>query len=343
MVSRQKNWPHTLSASSTHDTKRSEDVRAMINVLSEIPSRWGKALKRWNAFNAPHKSTSKREHEIPDRGEEYMLYQTLLGSWPLKNQENYVQRVQEFYSKALREAKIHSSWLKPNERYEKAALEFARKILDEKSAPGFLADFKNFHASLLTAGLYNALAQTLLKITSPGVPDFYQGTEMWNFSLVDPDNRRPVDYEILQKELDDLPDRGADLWKSIDDGRIKLYLIKKCLDLRSRRPQLFQEGAYIPLVPEGERRRNVVPFARHRDGEAVIVLAGRFFLDFEEKEGAGVGALDWKDTHVPLPSSLQNQKWRDVLDGRVIYCADRLNVSEALSGRPCTILERVGR
>jgi len=350
MVQRQKQWPHSLSASSTHDTKRSEDVRARINVLSEIPSAWGKTVRKWHALNLPHKTTLNKR-QIPDKNEEYLLYQTLIGSWPIRDQDRdgYAKRIQDFFLKALRESKTNSSWVKPNTDYEKAALAFAVKILDPQSASSFLADFENFQSTILQAGLFNALSQTLLKIASPGVPDIYQGTEMWDFSLVDPDNRRPVDYSRYQKELGLLQGAAAskppaeflgELLQNLNDGRMKLFLVHRALALRNRMSALFRNGSYLPLSPEGDRRRNLIAFARRRGEEAVVVLAGRFFLDFENTSAKGK-ALAWGNTSVELPPFMEGWAWRNVFTNQMIEGRRQLIMTEDLSLLPFALLERV--
>jgi (1->4)-alpha-D-glucan 1-alpha-D-glucosylmutase len=194
---RQVHWPWALSATSTHDTKRSEDVRARLNVLSEMPVEWQTSLSRWNTLNRRHR-IELDDTAAPDRNDEYFLYQTLLGAWPLGEPgpaewADFLNRIQTYMQKAIREAKVHTSWVNPNPEYEGAVEQFVARLLDEKNQR-FLNDFRSFQRRISYFGLLNSLAQTLLKIASPGVPDFYQGTELWDFSLVDPDNRRPLDY-----------------------------------------------------------------------------------------------------------------------------------------------------
>lgn len=337
MAERRERWPHSFSASTTHDTKRSEDVRARINVLSEIPTGWSKAVRYWHKLNLPHKILGNHELEVPDNNEEYLLYQTLLGSWPLHDRDrgDYLERIQEFMLKAVREAKIHTSWLKPNEVYEKAVIDFVRKILDSRAAPVFLRDFEKFNASILRAGLYNGLSQALLKMMSPGVPDFYQGTESWNFSLVDPDNRRAVDYEQLQSELASLRDNSfGELLRKVEDGRVKLFVTQRALDLRKRRALLFKGGAYVPLVVEGERGKNIIAFARQQDNEAAMIVAGRFFMDFGEKD------LNWSKTMVLLPPLMKGWRWKNTLTGQTFKSGNRLDLKDALKTHPCALFER---
>src|SRR5215217_6141787 len=234
LATRRQNWPSALSATSTHDTKRSEDVRARISVLSEMPVAWRLGLGRWSRLNKRH-HTTVNAHAAPDRNEEYLLYQTLIGAWPFdafqgNPGEEFVERICEYMIKALREAKRHSSWLNPNPAWEEAVGNFVRQVLHPVRAARFLEEFRPFAARVAQCGIWNSLAQTLIKITAPGVPDFYQGTEVWDLSLVDPDNRRPVDYAHRRSLLERLPcrdDAGAppieDLVSSRADGRIKLH------------------------------------------------------------------------------------------------------------------------
>jgi (1->4)-alpha-D-glucan 1-alpha-D-glucosylmutase len=203
---RQRLWPHALSATSTHDTKRSEDVRARLNILSELPRQWQKCLSRWKRRNKRHR-VALESLDAPDRNDEYLLYQTLIGAWPLGPPPipaDFVARMQQYMAKAIREAKVHSSWINPNPAYDEAVCQFVARILDEKISRRFLNEFRAFQALVSHLGLFNSLSQTLLKIASPGVADFYQGTELWDFSLVDPDNRRPVDYTPRQRLLKEL-------------------------------------------------------------------------------------------------------------------------------------------
>jgi (1->4)-alpha-D-glucan 1-alpha-D-glucosylmutase len=350
-------WPHAMLASSTHDTKRSEDARARINALSEIPTRWYRAVRRWQDMNRDLK-TAIEDMAAPDANEEYLLYQTLLGAWPLDGAggppQSFVQRIQEYMIKALREAKIHSSWLNPDEEYEQAASDFISKILTPEGA--FAKDFAEFQAPIARAGMFNSLSQTLLKIAAPGVPDFYQGTEIWDFSLVDPDNRRPVDYEHRKRLLDSLQDKGSgdraslagDLLRSSQDGRIKMFVTTVALNYRQNNRDLFERGEYLPLQPAGERERHVVSFARKIDGKAAIVIATRFFIRL--MSGLPIGREAWGDTAILTGDELAGC-YRDVFTGRSVRSRKRpdsnedgaieLPVAEALAHLPVALLERV--
>jgi (1->4)-alpha-D-glucan 1-alpha-D-glucosylmutase len=353
-------WPHAMLASSTHDAKRSEDARARINTLSEIPARWYRAARRWQNMNSGLKTVIE-DHAAPDANEEYLLYQTLLGAWPLdaadEPPQSFVQRIQAYMVKALREAKIHSSWLNPDEEYEQAARDFISKILLPEGA--FAKDFAEFQAPIARAGMFNSLSQTLLKITAPGVPDFYQGTETWDFSLVDPDNRRPVDYEHRKRLLDSLRDKEAgdrtsladDLMRSAPDGRIKMFVTTGALHYRQNNRDLFERGEYLQLQPAGERERHVVSFARKIGDKTAIVIATRFFMRLTP--GTPIGREAWGDTAILTGDELAGC-YRDVFTGRSVHVRKRQNgnedgnedgnelpVAEALAHLPVALLERV--
>ena len=353
---RQETWPHTLSATATHDTKRGEDTRARINTLSEMPEEWNRAVHRWREMNRARKSVVEGA-EAPDSNEEYLLYQTLVGTWPLlamnddDERGGYVRRVQEYMNKALKEAKLHTSWINPNDAYERAVGEFVASILDPSDGNRFLSDFVEFQRPLARAGMLNSLAQTLLKTTAPGVPDFYQGTELWSFTLVDPDNRRPVDYDLRRALLASMREVGGDATEFVnsllerpEDGRIKLYVTSRALKFRRARRDLFARGSYLPLRAEGQRADNVVAFARAHDADAGIVIVGRFFT----RLGVGTsGALClskdvWGDTRLPLGELQDGGCFRDVFTGREFDARDgTLALSEILSPLPVALLERV--
>ena len=298
----QQRWPQGMLATSTHDTKRSEDVRVRIHLLSEIPARWAKAVRRWAALNERY-----RRGGWPDRNTEYLLYQTLVGAWPLE-----VERALTYMEKAIREAKVHTSWTHTNADYEEAVRGFVTDVL---AAPEFTADLTAFVASLVQAGRVNALAQTLLKLTAPGVPDLYQGTEVWNLSLVDPDNRRPVDYDLRRRLLHEL--QGAtpeQVWARIDEGLPKLWLIHQVLALRRRQPELFGPQAdYQPLLAKGERAVHVVAFVR---GGAAVTVVPRLVLGLNG---------EWGDTILEVPDGTwRNALTGDDVDGHVTQMADML-------------------
>jgi (1->4)-alpha-D-glucan 1-alpha-D-glucosylmutase len=307
----QRLWPRAMLATSTHDTKRSEDVRARISLLAEIPGRWGEAVRRWFERNAKH-----RGGEFPDRNAEYLLYQTLVGAWPIS-----AGRVAAFMEKSTREAKVHTSWTRTNPEYEAALRGFVNGALDD---PQFVADLEAFVAPLVEPGRINSLAQALLKIASPGVPDFYQGTEIWDLSLVDPDNRRPVDYELRRSLLGELK-RGMtpeEILARMDEGLPKLWVIHQGLHLRRRRLEPFA-GDYEPLRASGPRAEHAVAFAR---GGEVAVVVPRLPLRLNG---------DWQGTTLELPPG----RWRNELTGEEIDGGSR-RVAEILARFPVALLAR---
>ncbi len=329
---RMKSWPHTLLNTSTHDSKRSEDVRARLNVLSEIPARWRLALRRWSRLNRSRKRQVDGKY-APSRNDEYLLYQTLLGAWPVGelDQEalaDFCQREEHYLIKVVREAKVHSSWINPNTAYEEAVVAFIRALLLTPYPRNlFLADFAPLQAWIARIGLFNSLSQTLLKLTVPGVPDIYQGCELWQFSLVDPDNRRPVDFaqrQALLKELqvlaatptEALADAVRCLLDTLEDGRCKLYLTWKALELRNRYPQLFQQGSYLPLRVEGAWADHLCAFARQSDEQTAIVAVPRLCAGLlGEQAAAPLGPAVWDNTRVELPSAWSGTLYRHVLTG----------------------------
>ncbi len=332
---RQARWPYALSPLSTHDTKRSEDVRARINVLSEMADDWWAAVARWGRLNEPNrKARGEDEQAIPDANEEYLLYQTLVGAWPLRpgasgpeESAAFVKRIQDYMLKALHEAKVHTSWINPNAEYDEAVTEFVGRILDEGSNREFLDDFRAFAGRVAGYGLYNSLAQTLLKLASPGVPDTYQGTEVWDFSLVDPDNRRPVDYELRRRMLQDLRSAietsGGDLAGLADrlltakeDGRIKLYVTHRALVCRRDHPGLFTAGEYLPLAAGGAKAGNLFAFAR-RDGQAAAIAAvPRLVVGLTPDPDRPPIGDAWQDTRLSLAGLDAGLRWRDAFTGR---------------------------
>jgi (1->4)-alpha-D-glucan 1-alpha-D-glucosylmutase len=348
---RVRSWPHAMSASSTHDTKRDEDVRARLQALSEVPEAWAEALVRWRELNRPLKAVVD-DAPAPDANEEYLVYQTLLGAWPPgapdgPPDEAFVGRIQAYLRKALREAKLHTSWVSPNEAYEAAVSGFVAKLLRPAPGQAFMTDFLSVLRALIRPGLLNAVSQALLKVAAPGVPDFYQGTELPEFRLVDPDNRAPVDFERRARLLADLDAetarRGAasvaDRLLAELDG-LKLFVISRALRFRRANPALFQESEYHPLAAAGARARHVVAFARAREGRAVVAAAARFFTPLPSLP---TGRAAWGATTLRLPPELP-ARWRDVLTGRETEAARRegaseLSLAEAFAHLPVALLE----
>ena len=355
---RLENWPHSLSATSSHDTKRSEDVRARINVLSEMPGDWNRAIHRWQRLNRDKKAYLDGA-EAPDANEEYLLYQTLVGAWPLgpldhETHKQFVARIQEYMNKALKEAKVHTSWINPNEAYDQAVREFIDRILEPNPENQFLMDFIELQNTTAQAGMFNSLSQALLKITSPGVPDFYQGTEIWDFSLVDPDNRRPVDYErrkallasLREEEQGDQISTVNRLMRSLEDGRIKLYVTNRALAFRRSNRELFATGEYLPLNVEGKQNGHVVAFARKLGELEVIAAASRFFIKLGVAARPPLGSEVWGDSVLALEGKLLPGTYRDVFTGRKVQALNRdggyyLPLAEVFANLPVALLERI--
>ncbi len=340
MRERAAHWPHSLSTTSTHDTKRSEDVRARINVLSEIPKEWGERLRLWSRLNKKAKRTLE-DQIVPSPNEEYLVYQTLLGVWPLSPLDEsthpaFVERIKGYMVKALKEAKINTSWLNPDEEYESTVLSFIEHILRLNPDNKFLQDFLPFQSRLARYGLYNALSQVLLKITAPGIPDFYQGTELWDFTLVDPDNRSPIDFPAHQERLDTLQKRLKQeerlslirsLLQAPQDGLLKLFLTTSALHFRNGHPSLFLAGTYRPLQAEGEQAAHVCTFLRTHQTDHCLVVFPRFLtrLSFESSN-VPLGETLWGDTWLPLPPDLTVHTWQNVFTGQRLTLQHRSNM-----------------
>ena len=320
-------WPHSMLSTSTHDTKRSEDVRARINVLSEIPGEWHQGIEHWRELNAPLRGEIDGE-PAPSPNDEYLLYQTILGAWPLGEMdeatlEEFCDRVKAYMEKAIREAQVSTSWTDPNEGYEEAVASFVDGTLSLDGP--FLGAFLPFQQGVARTGAMNGLSQTLLKMTSPGVPDVYQGNEIWDFSLVDPDNRRPVNFEQRKRLLAAL--RALDpsdvstlledgVWQ---DGRPKLYSTRKALETRRKSPELFAGGEYIALEVSGGRKENLVAFARKHREEVAITVAPRLYAKLTPAEGSLLPAQEaWQDTSILLPHELAGVAYRNVLTGETM-------------------------
>ena len=348
-------WRHTMNSTSTHDTKRSEDVRARVNVLSEIGSEWLPRLRRWSKWNLHHK-TGFNGQRAPDHNEECLLYQTMLGAWPLDPAEegDFLDRLIAFMLKALREAKVHTSWIDPDLKYEKAVEKFIRNSVGCGNRNRFMEDFLELRKVVAFYGHINALSQTLLKITSPGVPDFYQGNELWDFSLVDPDNRRPVDFEKRVRMMEDLKSRDAgapeELLKCLvsnwQDGRIKLYLIRKALNFRLEHKELFASGEYIPLDGAGQRRARIVAFARRRKMDWVLVAVPRLVVGSLRRGKLLLSDVNWPALTVVLPRDCPIH-WKNIFTREAISAKrmaggrSLLRLGEMLHKFPCVLLHTV--
>jgi (1->4)-alpha-D-glucan 1-alpha-D-glucosylmutase len=283
MQARAKAWPHGMTATATHDTKRGEDARARLAALTEIAGEWTSTASKWKVLNAPH-LVADGNMRVPSVTTEYMLYQTLLGAWPIgAPDDDFVERIKAYALKAAREGKEETSWLNPNETYEGGLQTFVARILDRSASTEFLDSLGTLARRVALLGALNSLSQLTLKATMPGVPDFYQGTEFWDLSLVDPDNRRPVDFAGRAATLSDLrrPD-WASLTQNWSDGRLKLAWTAHLLKLRTELADVFTDGDYQPLEVEGPHRDHVVAFARRRGRDAAIIAAARHFAPFSQ-------------------------------------------------------------
>jgi (1->4)-alpha-D-glucan 1-alpha-D-glucosylmutase len=347
---RARHWPHSMLATSTHDTKRGEDARLRIDVISEIPEEWGRRAARWSELNR----ALRREVDgapAPSRNDEYLLYQALLGAWPadfIAEAPNgdalarFARRLQQFLLKAMREAKLESSWENPNQAYEEAALAFARELLERSPNP-FLADFSDFAARAARFAMMSGISQTVLRLTAPGVPDTYQGAEVWNASLVDPDNRAPVDFAGLQRLADCSTNRSlAALMAQWIDGGLKLRLTATLLKLRREHAELFLGGGYEPLRAEGPRADHVVAFTRADHGRDIAIVAGRLFVRLLGWESERYDGGVWRETILAWPEALRGI-WRDALsDTRFEIGGEQMTVEPLLAHLPAAVLVRGG-
>jgi (1->4)-alpha-D-glucan 1-alpha-D-glucosylmutase len=343
MAKRAETWPHEMSTTSTHDTKRSEDVRARIDVLSEMPLAWHRHVRRWRQLNRDQK-TFLGAFQAPDANDEYLLYQTLVGAWPLEAPHlpdaTFIRRISEYMRKAMREAKTHTNWANPNDAYERGVISFIEAVLKSEA---FSESFISFQTDTAYFGMLNSLSQTLLKLTAPGVPDIYQGSEVWDFSLVDPDNRRPVDYKQRFALLAGMREAAAgdessqrklcSMTQNMQDGRIKLHTVAATLRLRKQRPELFREGGYFPLAVRGDKSRHALAFARRFRDQWLIVAVPRLYaglLDY--KRHLPCGREIWQETRVELPHAAP-VKFRNALTGEWVNAvASASEFSLAASG-----------
>jgi (1->4)-alpha-D-glucan 1-alpha-D-glucosylmutase len=343
---RQRDWPATLLTTSTHDTKRSEDVRARMIAISEMPDVWRRSIRRWRTLNG---RTKKRIEDLaaPDANEEYLLYQTLLGTWPVERSGapeksasgEYIERIQNYMVKALNEAKLNTSWIRPNEEWLGATRDFIARILEPSAKNKFLPSFLPVVEEIARLGAINSLAQTLLKLTSPGVPDIYQGNEIWDFSLVDPDNRRPIDYQRRRAMLESLGSSKPDeLLQNWPDGRIKMFLTHRLLKFRNEHVDLFRGGNYVPVIVRGTFADCCVSFARQLDNQGLVVIAPRL----SSRIGFPPTGEKWKDTVIDLAEGFPLQKARDIFTGREISVQDRqVKLSDAFSVLPFAVLTNI--
>lgn len=332
---RQQNWNVAMNATSTHDTKRGEDTRARINVLSEIPDEWQAQIQKWRGINQQYK-TQNRKAFMPSANDEYAFYQNMVGAYPFQDGdlEEFGDRIEQYAIKSIREAKVHTAWLRPNNAYEEACTNFVKAILKDDR---FLAEFIPFQKKISHYGVFNSLSQTLIKITSPGIPDFYQGTELWDLSLVDPDNRRPVDFSQREAFLDAIHSMTASeltpkLLEQPQDGQIKLFLIVQALKVRNQFKSVFLNGEYIPLEATGKFKDHIVAFARKDGDRMVVTIAPRFFTRLIQPNQLPLGEI-WEDTAIELPAS----GWKDAIS-ETEHAGNAIALKAVLKNFPVALL-----
>jgi len=357
--------PGSLLCTTTHDTKRSEDVRARIDVLSEIPHDWRGVVNRWRRLNRRH-CRDVEGSPAPSHSDEYLFYQTLVGIWPIvppdrDGHSQLVARLQEYMEKATREAKVNTSWLNPNAEYDAAVRAFVAAVLQDRPQNRFLAEVRSFHARVIGFGLYNALGQTLLKLTSPGVPDIYQGQELWDFSLVDPDNRRPVDFACRRQmlvELQDEVERGdasrralaRRLAASPTDPRLKLFVTWQALRFRREHPDLFRSGRYLPLAATGPNAQHLCAFTWQWQGQGAtrpgcVVVVPRLLARLAQSMAPGMpppslplDASAWEGTSLVLPRGGQTRLKNLFTGQQVETMASGMPVADLLCEFPVAML-----
>lgn len=328
-------WPLSMLATSTHDTKRSEDVRARINVLSEIPQEWQKAVQRWSAGNQKYKKVVDEEF-APSFNDEYLFYQTIVGSWPFSESLDYAKRIQAYMEKATKESKLNTSWINPNQAYDEALCNFVGSVLADS---GFLTDLKTFLPKVVNAGMWNSLSQVLLKLTVPGVPDIYQGNEIWELRLVDPDNRYLIDFDLRQKLLSEVVSGFDQKWlREPQKGHLKMFLTYKTLQFRHQFSRLFAEGVYFPLEVEGEKAEHIIAFARILEDEICLVITSRFFSFLLGDNQFAIDKCVWKGTFVNLPTHISQTKFRNIFTDSVHAINSKIDLEEIFSVLPFAVL-----
>ncbi|KAA1011648.1 malto-oligosyltrehalose synthase [Paraburkholderia panacisoli] len=361
-LERSQRFPHTLLATATHDHKRGEDVRARLAVLSEIADEWGATLRAWSTLNAPHRRAldgkpissvgrDKSDAWAPGPAAEAMLYQTLVGCCPPHLQpddeagvKELAERVAQWQLKALREAKLQTNWLAPDEAYETGCRDFLLDILSPQRRDGFLKELSAFVARISRAGALNSLQQTVLRLASPGIPDLYQGTELWDFSLVDPDNRRPVDFGKRAACLAEAP--PSEFLPHWRDGRVKLAVVQRVLALRAHLPELLSQSTYLPLTVRGAHASNVIAFARRHGNAWAVVVASRLAAGLLD-DGGDMPRVDpekWADTALEMPSDLSARALFDWLSPAAPKVDENglLYLRDALAAMPIAVLVEDG-
>ncbi len=346
MKERQEKFPLTLNCSATHDTKRGEDARQRLNALSELPARWTAAVNEWHLINQ-EKIENFGNQEAPDRNDEYFIYQSLLAFYPSdgRHEASFVERLKNYIEKALREGKRHTSWSTPNEAYEKATLHFIDQILDDDA---FLDKFRTLARELTWLGMVKSLSQVAIKMLAPGIPDVYQGTELPDFSMVDPDNRRPVNYKKREEWLENLlnaEQKGREplyrkMMEHLPDGRLKFYLTHKLLMFRKENAALFSDGLYIPVPAEGKQKDNIIAFARLHGNEACLLVAPLHPSLVTEEYVHLLDSENWQGTFLSLPPRLPIH-WRNTFGGNEIIADEnnRIYLDKLINQLPVALLK----
>ena len=337
MIQRQCQTPLAMNATSTHDTKRGEDVRMRLNVLPDLADEWIDIVEQWRALNKESKN-----NDAPDSNDEYFIYQIVVGAYPMQDEDSFSSRIEEYLTKALREAKLHSDWATPNEEYEEATKGFVRELLNPKK--NFFNSFISFQSRISDYGIVNSLSQVLLKFTCPGVPDNYQGTSSWDLSLVDPDNRRPVDYEQRKQWLDELVKKSksenflSELWNERHDSRIKLWLVHTLLLCRSQHTEIFTQGLYLPIKTQGKYKDHIVAFARIYADTWLITVIPLYTGRLSQVQKKEVNKLNWRDTALLLPEGTPNS-WEDLITHQQGTAKDKIEINEIFKEIPIALLK----
>ena len=337
MMERQESWPFSLNATSTHDTKRGEDARARLNVLSDIADDWFNVVQQWEQLTQNFK-----KNNFPDKNDEYLIYQSLIGSYsmPGQDEDHFEERFITFLQKALREAKRHSDWTTPNEEYENATTEFAKKLLNKDNS--FWKNFEQFHSKIVDFGIINSLSQVLLKFTCPGVPDIYQGCELWDLSFVDPDNRRPVNYKKRIELLNEIPETDMDenllsqMWMDRYNGKIKLWLTHRLLQWRKEQKEFLHKAEYISLTVDGTYKNHILAFARRYQQTVYIIAIPLHLAELCKTQGKEMNEIDWKDTSIVLPGKLAGEI-ENILTGKTFK--EKISFKELFSQFPVAFLK----
>jgi (1->4)-alpha-D-glucan 1-alpha-D-glucosylmutase len=341
MIERQLIAPHALNATATHDTKRGEDTRIRINVISELPEQWFQAIRKWRELNQQHVK-NKDGGTIPDPNDEYFIYQTICGAFPMDGgiDESFKERIKEYMLKVVREGKQNSNWASPNQIYEFGIFEFINQILD----PGhpFVEEAIPFIKKITHYGIIYSLAQQLIKITAPGVPDIYQGCELWDLSLVDPDNRRPVDYEQRKNIISELTRSGnvesliRILLDNKESGNIKLFTIFKALNERKILPELFKYGKYIPAVIAGDFKNHATGYFRNYKNQWALTIVPHHLVSFVPRNKLPLKHV-WKNTHLRAPSKAP-KVWKNIFTEETYGFDDNMFFKDIFATFPIVFL-----